>query len=172
MGHREGFSADPQSELSVSYCPVSLQSMCVLPYTISEETTSTMTPEPSEVRSQGGWRQGGGAATCGHLVWGEPNSFSLIGRAICHSWDGLLGEFIHSNVVGRCIQHLVAWKDGWGGRRSHQLSITHYYSWWGFTCILMVENLTTVKEAGYRWCSPFSKPTICMNDVKPLQKQW
>lgn len=54
VGHREGFSADAQSELRLSYCPVSLQSLCVPPYTISEETTSTMTPEPSEVRSRGG----------------------------------------------------------------------------------------------------------------------
>lgn len=39
-------------------------------------------------------RRGGRAATCGRLVWGEPNGFSLIGRAICHSWDGLQGRIL------------------------------------------------------------------------------
>lgn len=39
-------------------------------------------------------RRGGHAATCGWLVWGKPNGFSLIGRAICHSWDGLQGRIL------------------------------------------------------------------------------
>lgn len=39
-------------------------------------------------------RRGGHAATCGWLVWGKPNVFSLIGHAICHSWDGLQGRIL------------------------------------------------------------------------------
>lgn len=54
-----------------------------------------MTPEPSEVRSHGGVRaERRGAATCGHLVSGEPRRFPLIGRAICSSWDGLKGRIL------------------------------------------------------------------------------
>lgn len=34
------------------------------------------------------------AATCGHLVLGEPRRFPLIGRAICSSWDGLKGRIL------------------------------------------------------------------------------
>lgn len=82
-------------------CLVCLQPPCFPPRSVAEETTGAVTPDHAEVRSQGGEgggdegkkkkkkRRGGRAATCGRLVWGEPNGFSLIGRAICHSWDGL-----------------------------------------------------------------------------------
>lgn len=73
-------------------CPVCLQSLCFPPRSTEEETTSAMTPNPRRGEVPGGMkaqRRGGRAATCGRLVWGKPNGLSLIGRAICHSWDGL-----------------------------------------------------------------------------------
>lgn len=70
-------------------CPGHLRSLHFSSYTTAEETRSAVTPNPAEVRSRGGC-----AATCGRLVCGDPNGFSLIGRAICHSWDGFQGEFL------------------------------------------------------------------------------
>lgn len=56
-------------------------------------------------------RRGGRASTCGRLVLGEPNSFSLIGRAICHSWDGLQGRILPLKGSGETgIQWTVDWE--------------------------------------------------------------
>ncbi|CAB1453204.1 unnamed protein product [Pleuronectes platessa] len=57
-----------------------------------------VTPDPSEVRSRGGMnakRRAEGELQ--HVVGsfgGEPNVFSLIGHAICRSWDGLQGRIL------------------------------------------------------------------------------
>lgn len=84
-----------------------------------------MTPDPSEVRSQGGMKaeRSGGEVTLQHVVasFGVSQTvffFSLIGRAICRSWEVLQGRFLPlkgSGQTGRMRRSQTA--------RSHHISV-------------------------------------------------